>query len=362
LKLRDLLRQYIVSKEKADKTRLPENQTQRGDKIEKPQHYRMTGGGPYDRNRERHYVPKYATGSLIAGEKKSITRQFQRKCRYCEGAHWSDECTIYKSIDDRKRRLKSGCFKCLKDSHKTNECKSSKLCVYCGKVNVHHRSLCDKKFSKHFQKESVHLSEEILKEENPSEEAGLLSLNETVLMQTVLTDVRGAKSLKSEKVRLILDSGSHRSYIAKSLADRLKLKGEKDQEINIVTFGSERSRVIKTKTTKLNLKMKNGDYLTIEANIVPSISGMMQRTKVKDSQKQKLLEFTKDLTLADSIPTETKSDVLELLLGNDYYLDVIESEKIKVSPGLYLLSSKFGWIISGRTELDETIQDTYDAC
>ncbi len=37
-------------------------------------------------------------------------------------------------------------------------------------------------------------------------------------------------------------------------------------------------------------------------------------------------------------------------------LYIIESEKIEVKSGLYLISSKLGWILSGRTQLNETLQ------
>ncbi len=67
-------------------------------------------------------------------------------------------------------------------------------------------------------------------------------------MQTATTEISGKENDKSEKVRLLLDSGSHRTYISKSLAERLELKDEGEQEINVVTFGSDKSKVIKTKS------------------------------------------------------------------------------------------------------------------
>ena len=51
--------------------------------------------------------------------------------------------------------------------------------------------------------------------------------------------------------------------------------------------------------------------------------------------------------MADTIPTETESSEIELLIGNDYYLDIILSQKIEIQPGLYLLASKLGWIWTG---------------
>jgi len=45
-------------------------------------------------------------------------------------------------------------------------------------------------------------------------------------------------------------------------------------------------------------------------------------------------------------------------VGNDYYLELIHGEKIEVSPGLYLLASKMGWILSGRSgDKDESKED-----
>ena len=59
--------------------------------------------------------------------------------------------------------------------------------------------------------------------------------------------------------------------------------------------------------------------------------------------------------MADSIPSQTESSTVELLIGSDYYLDIILSQKIEVQPGLYLLASKLGWKLTGRTSEAESI-------
>ena len=46
-----------------------------------------------------------------------------------------------------------------------------------------------------------------------------------------------------------------------------------------------------------------------------------------------------------------------MLIGNDYYLDLVLSQRIEVAPGLYMLSSKLGWIPSGRTKEIEHDED-----
>ena len=52
---------------------------------------------------------------------------------------------------------------------------------------------------------------------------------------------------------------------------------------------------------------------------------------------------------ADTLPETMESSTLGLLIGNDYYNDVMSSEKVKIEEGLYIIKSKFGWVISGRT-------------
>lgn len=172
------------------------------------------------------------------------------------------------------------------------------------------------------------------------EEVDLLSCNETVLMQTAKTNVKEPNGTSSEEVRLLQDSGSHRTYITEDLANRLGLKEEDEQEIQLVTFGSEKSKLVKTR--------KNGQYMAVTANIVPNITGTITRKPVRLQSPVNFKELTRNLSL-DSIPSESEPITLDLLVGNDYYLDIIQCDKIEVQPGLYLLSSKLGWILSGRT-------------
>ena len=74
-------------------------------------------------------------------------------------------------------------------------------------------------------------------------------------------------------MRILLDSGSQRTYITEKLATQLQLTREKEEEIKLVTFGSDTAKIIKTTKTKLSLKLKNGAYLELSANIVPVIRG-----------------------------------------------------------------------------------------
>lgn len=174
-------------------------------------------------------------------------------------------------------------------------------------------------------------------------------MNEMVLMQTALTEVKNPETLATAPVRLLLDSGSHRSYISERLAWELNLKSDGEQDIHVVTFGSMASKRNTTKFTKLDVKLKNGKQIQITINIVPVISGELQRRPLKDLSSDSVKDIVSSVKLADVIPRENETSPIELLIGNDYYLDFIHGEKIEIQPGLYLLASKLGWVLSGRT-------------
>ena len=56
--------------------------------------------------------------------------------------------------------------------------------------------------------------------------------------------------------------------------------------------------------------------------------------------------------LADTLPTESECYPVEMLIGNDYYFDLLLPRKIELRPGLYLFQSRLGWIISGRCQTE----------
>lgn len=180
------------------------------------------------------------------------------------------------------------------------------------------------------------------------QENAFVSSSEMVLMQTASTDVMNPSNYLQEATRIIFDSGSQRTYISQRLASKLQLKSEREEEIKLVTFGSDKPKTVKTSSANLCIKLNKGKCFDMVVNIVPVISGKVQRRKIDVSSMEHLRHFVKDVELADTIPTENTS--IELLVGYDYYLDLILSQRIEVQPGLFLLASKLGWIVTGRTQ------------
>ena len=119
----------------------------------------------------------------------------------------------------RKEKIKGQCFICLKPGHHQKDCKANKVCVHCQQTNKHHRSLCINKFQEK-PAETAHVVTETI---SPVTENTLLTSDEQVLMQTATVEVENLEKSGKQTIRLLLDTGSQRSYITEQLADKLQL-------------------------------------------------------------------------------------------------------------------------------------------
>ena len=97
------------------------------------------------------------------------------------------------------------------------------------------------------------------------------------------------------------------------------------------------------------MDLKDGSVLEITANLIPSITGSKKRRPNNTSCLQNWEYLWKDKALADTLPTELETSAIDLLIGKDYYLDLILPQRVEIQPGLYMLGPKLGWILAGRT-------------
>ena len=107
-------------------------------------------------------------------------------------------------------------------------------------------------------------------------------------------------------------------------------------EIMLVTFGSKKPKRIRSPTTKLDIVLKDGTILQINVNVVPQIGGSIQRRPINLKSFRNWDYIWGKFPLADELPKETKSPSVKLLIGNDYYLDIILPQKNEVQAILYM--------------------------
>ena len=72
-----------------------------------------------------------STNEVILADETGKQKQRKKRCIYCEGEYWSDECLRYPNIDARRNKLKNRCFISLEETNKTKLCQvPEKPCVH----------------------------------------------------------------------------------------------------------------------------------------------------------------------------------------------------------------------------------------
>ena len=150
-----------------------------------------------------------------------------------------------------------------------------------------------------------------------------------------------------QSVPILFDSESQRTYISNNITDKSKLTPVDKNFLTIYTFGTAKPKCIETPFVEVTMILKSGFNMKIKANVVQNITDTIERIPFRsETIKQTLKQFE----LADTIPVKKESCNINLLVGNDYYADIVSAKRVMLSDGLYLFWSKVGWILSGRTK------------
>ena len=274
--------------------------------------------------------PEYTSEGLFSKEIKV-------KCCFCEKGHWADECQRYKTLEERKAMIKGRCFVCLGTDHLFRNCKNDKPCFYCRRRRHQHSSLCPEKFGK-------------VKDESETNLLGsALSsyANQEVLMKIAKVEIKNPVSGRTDTATVLMDTGAKHSYITSEKAKRLGIEGNNSTTVKLNTFGTDEQSTIQTKEAAFMIKLRDGTYMHIQAKTCNTVTGTITKKKIS---MQKYSNICKDLIMADELPDRDRRTNVDILIGNDYYEDIIKAEKIDVDSGMYLVNSAFGWMFSGRTE------------
>ena len=92
---------------------------------------------------------------------------------------------------------------------------------------------------------------------------------------------------------------------------------------------------------------KGGSCLSLHANVINQITGPIKRGPLQSSDMEFLLSIAVD-KLADTIPGDSETDSIDLLIGSDYFWTIVGLEKLTLPSGLHLVSSKIGYILTGK--------------
>ena len=281
---------------------------------------------------------EYTTEGLLGRESKI-------RCCFCEKSHWADECQTYKTAELRKARILGRCFICFSFKHMRRECEIKKPCFYCKSKGSHHSALCPEKFGE--KKVATPVPKDDADEELRVSESGehvVANCDPEVLMKIARIPILNAVTGKIESLTALFDTGSKRSYITERKAKLLQLQKGAKSTVNMNTFGTTNPSGMMTQQTKFRLVQKNGTVKSLKAKIVQTISGPVSKRRV---DLAKYRDACKDLDMVEE-PVNMDDLQLDILIGNDYYEDIIGLNKRQIDNGLYVVSSTVGWMFSGR--------------
>ncbi|KAL9954332.1 hypothetical protein ACROYT_G041854 [Oculina patagonica] len=225
----------------------------------------------------------------------------------------------------------------------TNSKHFSKICRHpkCSVVNCgqrHHKLLHSQPF--------------VARTENPNNTAltGLAASKPSSSMKETLLQTALAKlSVNGQevRVRVLLDSGSQRSYIRKNIAESIGLQGPSELfKLSVATLGGDTSETKRFQRVRFTLSPIQGHptgTVEMEALTIPNICNPLGPVKLNLKDNPHL----QGLTFADSYPRNSVQ--VDVLIGADHYYSFVTGicKRGETPESLVAVESHLGWILTG---------------
>ncbi|XP_065224342.1 uncharacterized protein LOC135848370 [Planococcus citri] len=275
-------------------------------------------------------------------------------CVFCKQKHYSNECTAFPTATERRNQLKDRCYRCLSKEHRQNACTKNVTCRFCKQMNRHHASLCLAQYDK--KDGTPHSNKPPITEtasgtsgtsDTDNKHTNEKSVNFVRTHQgahtTALLTVINPTNQRKYNARILFDNGSNDTYISETAARRLGLKLSKFQTTPVKVFAVDQPIKIRTASTSFILSNNKEFNVQVVADTIQQVP-----------QGVHLFEYS---SFIESYPQHAdkkfinpgKTEPIDILLGSDYYFDIIKPEsKITVNTGLHLFNTPFGWMLVGR--------------
>uniref|UniRef100_A0A0M3ID01 DUF1758 domain-containing protein n=1 Tax=Ascaris lumbricoides TaxID=6252 RepID=A0A0M3ID01_ASCLU len=242
-------------------------------------------------------------------------------CAFCKMPHFANQCRKYSTRDQRIERCRqlSLCFRCLKPSHRTKECRN-------GETIIEETSSTPKPPT------SVVAS--------VSNQVTARNKGEATLLMCVHATAADQLHRKREKVLVFIDTGSQRSFITERLATKLSLPFSQIENLNLMAFATQRIKPYRSMRTTVSLKTVGGNWQPFDVSTVKQITHNVQYAPSQLLKHHFIENWA-------SLPTVACGDP-EILIGMDQLSKIMEVSTSKpVKSGFSIYETKLGPIIAG---------------
>uniref|UniRef100_L7LX93 Putative tick transposon n=1 Tax=Rhipicephalus pulchellus TaxID=72859 RepID=L7LX93_RHIPC len=313
----------------------------------------------YIRSREETSEEKYAENQSARNTRGPRTSTLQstsmKKCIFCEmTGHLTEDCRRTMTMDQKKETLQRErrCFRCTRPHHTAKICRANVRCKTC--KGRHATSMCrprtpgttDQQASDgggRIRASSQHDRTDASKSCNMHAQQS--RENGCILLQTAFSWTEGEKS--GCYARIMLDNGSQRTFILKTLSRKIGCKIKRSERITVGSFGGGEME-LDMNVVEVNVrKNPTSDQITIEALEIEVIS-----CDVLPSPPLAIQDRARNLgiSLADDRKKAGKaSGNLEtsILIGADYYWAVVTGRTREMQPKVMAIETVLGWTVQG---------------
>lgn len=276
-------------------------------------------------------------------------------CCYCQQKHPSKDCTTVTSTTARKQILKTSgrCFNCLARGHLGRHCRSAGRCFKC--KGRHHTSVCEGQDQRSAKVDQSLAQGSAL---NPNAPSFASTSNnfcagsaKSVLLQTARACIYNpAAPHHSVEVRLLLDSGSQRSYLSERARRLLQLEPTGEQQLSIATFGSSQGHLRACPVVEVGMRVRVSSPLRLSLFVVPMICEPLITQPIATCVAEN--QHLASLDLADYSDGEASLEV-DMLIGSDFYWDLVTGGVSRGIQGPVAIHTKLGWVLSGPVSAEE---------
>lgn len=265
-------------------------------------------------------TPLVSTASALKAEVHTRKKVFQ--CTFCSGSHRPRECDVSMSPSSRMSKVKAvqGCQTCAMKGHSSDRC--------------YWKAKCRKCRGRHIDQLCVSSGEGSQNSAVPTEKAKFA---------TTVCLMRTATVVVNEKVmtRLLADTGGSKTFIRSDVAQQAKAEFIRRDRMEIDHFGGKMLDDFDVVEVEIGGVMTK-ETITVEAVCVPDLG----KISAAISQEEVVKKFGDHfLPLAD-YRTGTEEE-LGILLGENFYDEVILGPTNRIADGFKATNTKFGWMIHG---------------